>query len=507
MKAYFRKISPLYLGILLVAMVLISCKEDVEENPQLSVSPATTAIIYAADGKSATSNGTKISPTPTFTVTTNQESWDAVSNQSWLHVQKSANNFTISADANTNLDAPNPASVTVTAGRAESVIISIAQMGASPYLSVEPELTSIVFDPDGETATSDDEAITPTFTVTTNVPSWNAVSNQSWLHVEKSGNKFTLSADVNTSLDAPDPATVTVEAGEAIPVTIAVTQLPSPAILKVSPTDDVVFSADGKTATSNGAAFTPVFTVTTNYSTWDATSDQIWLNVEKSEKTFTLTADANMYVGVLAAKVTVTAGEVASVVINITQESNPKGAPTYAIGTETWIIESSDGTIKQKWSDYIEYDEKNKAANGTLSTYNSDYREAAPGYRGYLYCWHYMMDHKDELCPAPWRIPTKEDLINLDKALGGTGENILYNLDHLATYKNKWKVSFGGHVKADGTLQYQGNYHYIWTSTSFNDEKAFYQLITDKGNISPQANTSGTGKNGGRPVRCVCELE
>lgn len=500
-------IKNLFFILSFVSIVLVSCKEDKELDPELSVSPTTSSIIFAADGKSATSGGIDITASPVFIVTTNQGSWDVVSDQSWLHVQKSTNSFKISVDANTGLDARNTAKVTVTAGNAQPVFITVTQMGENPYLSVVPELTSIVFAADGESASSDDESITPTFKVSTNVSSWDVASDQSWLHLNKLDDTFTLSADVNTSLYAPDPATVTVTAGEATPIFFTITQMPSPAILKISSSDDVMFSADGKSAISNGATFVPVFTVTTNYPTWDATSDQSWLNVEKAENTFTLIADANLFVGAPSATVTVTAGDMASISINVTQEGNPNGAPTYAISTETWEIESDDKTIKQEWSDYIEYDGGNKVLSGTISTFNGDYRDAAPGYRGYLYSWHYVTDHSDKLCPSPWRVPTKDDLINLDKALGGTGENVVNNLDLQAKYNEKWKLSFGGHVKADGSLKYQGAYHYIWTTTSFDVEKAFYQLITQTGNISPQANTSSTGKTGGRPVRCIRDLK
>ena len=490
--------------LLAASMVMISCKEDKEMDPELSVSPAATTIVFAADGKSASSGGATI--TPTFTVTTNQGSWDATSNQSWLHVTKSGNTFTLSADANPNISAPAPATVTVTAGKATSVTISVTQEVAGHSLSVS-STEDVVFAADGESATSKGVPFTPIFTVTTNVPTWDVTSNQPWLHVEKSGNTFTLSADANPDLEAPAPATVTVTAGEATPITIVVTQLASPATLSVSSTDDVVFSVDGKSATSKGVPFTPTFTVTTNYSTWDVTSSKPWLIIEKSDNTFTLSADANLFVGAPPATVTVTAGEMTSISINVTQEGNPDGVPTYAISTETWEIESDDKTIRQVWSDYIEYDGNNKASDGTLSTFSDDYRDAAPGYRGYLYSWFYMIEHANDLCPSPWRVPTKDDCVNLDKALGGTGENVTHVPDHLANYVDKWKVSYGGHVRADGTLQYQGSYHYIWTSTSFNDERAYYQLLTNDGNISPQANTSSTGKAGGRPIRCVRNME
>ena len=43
--------------------------------------------------------------------------------------------------------------------------------------------------------------------------------------------------------------------------------------------------------------------------------------------------------------------------------------------------------------------------------------------RGYHYNWYYVKDHKAELCPSPWRVPTEQDFIDLDLAMGGDGEN------------------------------------------------------------------------------------
>ncbi|MCL2367349.1 MAG: BACON domain-containing protein, partial [Oscillospiraceae bacterium] len=58
-------------------------------------------------------------------------------------------------------------------------------------------------------------------TVTTNQPSWNVVSDQSWLSVVRLNNGFRLTASTNT--DADRTATVTVTAG-VLRETINVTQ-------------------------------------------------------------------------------------------------------------------------------------------------------------------------------------------------------------------------------------------------------------------------------------------
>ena len=69
-------------------------------------------------------------------------------------------------------------------------------------------------------------------------------------------------------------------------------------------------------------------------------------------------------------------------------------------------------------------------------------------------------------CPAPWRVPTKQDFVNLDRALGGTGN---YN-DNAATlanrYRNDWGLRYGGWaVASDGSIGYQGKHVKYWSQS------------------------------------------
>jgi len=92
-----------------------------------------------------------------------------------------------------------------------------------PELSITPN-GNVEFSADGRTATINDLIVAPIFTVKTDQASWKAESNQTWLKIDANGNSFVLSADENTSLLAPTPATVTITAGEATTVVIYVTQ-------------------------------------------------------------------------------------------------------------------------------------------------------------------------------------------------------------------------------------------------------------------------------------------
>ncbi|WP_455667448.1 BACON domain-containing protein [Phocaeicola sp.] len=213
-----------------LAAVIAGCSKDPDKvpAPALSLSPAATAVVFSADGKTAASGGTAL--TPTFTVTTNQTAWDVQVTPagSWCKAAKSGSAFTLTAEANPALTAPEPATVTVTAGNAQPVTISVTQFGADAALAISPEVETLEFSASGTKAFIGTQEVAPAFTVTTNLSSWdvNVTPADSWCRAAKTedGTGFTLTADINRKTSAPGPVVVTVTAGEADPVTIAVTQ-------------------------------------------------------------------------------------------------------------------------------------------------------------------------------------------------------------------------------------------------------------------------------------------
>ena len=150
-----------------------------------------------------------------ITITTNQSSWNAVSNQTWCTVSKDGNSFTIAASTSAEAESRN-AVITVSAGTAANVTINVTQEGVGAQLAVSPD-TPITFTSAGGSGE------TKTITVTTNQLSWNAVASQSWCTITKSGNQFTAIASSYTGT-APRKATITVSAGSAANITIDVTQ-------------------------------------------------------------------------------------------------------------------------------------------------------------------------------------------------------------------------------------------------------------------------------------------
>jgi uncharacterized protein (TIGR02145 family) len=85
--------------------------------------------------------------------------------------------------------------------------------------------------------------------------------------------------------------------------------------------------------------------------------------------------------------------------------------------SETWKIGN------QEWSDAVTATACNKTTfdGGEKTNFNADCR-SNPNQKGDLFSWCAVYRFQDQLCPAPWRVPTKKDIIELDIALGGTGK-------------------------------------------------------------------------------------
>ena len=163
---------------------------------------------------------------------------------------------------------------------------------------------------------------------------------------------------------------------------------------------------------------------------------------------------------------------------------------------QTWKI--SGNSITQVWSDAVEIIDAKDTYYGGNSTggYIIDFR-SNPGQKGSLFSWRAVAE-VENICPAPWRVPTMDDFINLDKAMGGTGE-YREDLDFVNTkYLGLWGGAFGGSCYLDGTLNSQGSYAYYWSATEYNMGARHLGFGTN--GISPQ---NWLSKYNGFTLRCV----
>ena len=231
----------------------------------------------------------------------------------------------------------------------------------NPALTVKPSVSEMKFSADGKTVTAGGNEMTPEFTVETNQAKWEVALSEkdSWLKVSETTSGFKLSADENTAAEDRTPITVTVKAGKASPVTIKVTQSGKTdpvASLSVTPSiAELKFSADGEKVFDGDTEVTPVFTVQTNQTSWDAVAFPAgsWLKLDKSATGFTLSADENTSTDERGPiTVTVTAGEADPVTITVNQSGKPFVNPLPgAVISITATDENDSDQIAYFWRD------------------------------------------------------------------------------------------------------------------------------------------------------------
>jgi len=174
------------------------------------------------------------------------------------------------------------------------------------------------------------------------------------------------------------------------------------------------------------------------------------------------------------------------------------------LGDETTV--SAHG-FTQIWSDAVVASNCNKPAfvGGEFESvvFYADCR-INPGYRGSLFSWCAVIQYGDLLCPAPWRVPTKEDFIKLDLILDGTGENQQQNTALIHNYINMWEGRFGGFTREYGTRQNQGWILGYWSQSEVSNTNAHLLYINNNiRTVSPQYSRI---KDQGFLVRCVRDL-
>lgn len=228
MKNRVSKLASVALTVAAMAFV-VACGDD--ESPTLSIDPQVAGIVFTAGGTNATVAGGGDAISTTFTVTTNQGDFKVTPSQSWVKVlNKTTTSFTLNAYELSEPAPREPAEVTISAGNATPVKITVNQLGANPTVVVSPVHKSLFFTADGKTlisSTTGQIIEDAEFLVDTNADSWTVTSSQqnSWLKAAKTGNKFILTAEANTKEEAPEPATVTVSAPNASDVILNVTQM------------------------------------------------------------------------------------------------------------------------------------------------------------------------------------------------------------------------------------------------------------------------------------------
>jgi len=174
---------------------------------------------------------------------------------------------------------------------------------------------------------------------------------------------------------------------------------------------------------------------------------------------------------------------------------------------QEWTIEGNG--ITQIWSDAVTATNCQKAdfeGEADTFSFNADCR-TNPNFPGDFFSWCAVVRFADELCPYPWRVPTREDFRNLDIALGGTGENRFTNSSNIATtefvienYINRWGGAFGGNSALIEKLDNQNFRGVYWSLTEADISFGHHLFFNVLGTIFPQ---DVWDKSRGLKLRCI----
>jgi uncharacterized protein (TIGR02145 family) len=156
----------------------------------------------------------------------------------------------------------------------------------------------------------------------------------------------------------------------------------------------------------------------------------------------------------------------------------------------------------QEWSDVViaENCQKETYNGGTdiPVNFNADCRKNATDL-GDLFSWCAVVRFEKQLCPKGWRVPTVNDFIQFDEALGGEGERRKMEVEIIVEF-NILGNSYGGWCDSEGNLKDQGFGAFYWTATESKPGKGSRMNFFKDGYSSPQGWDS---KALGHAVRCV----
>ena len=202
-----------------------------------------------------------------------------------------------------------------------------------------------------------------------------------------------------------------------------------------------------------------------------------------------------------AATITVTTedgSKTASCAVDVPSRWNSVFGTTSFATTQTWTVGS------QEWSDAVQATDCNKTSySGSLDCRSN------PGYKGDLFSQNAVYYYKNQLCPEGWRVPTTQDFIVLDKALGGTGTNNQNNTVLRDSYLNTWGGVYGGYCNKDGTLNYRGSQAYYWSQSKDSSVpyRAYALYFTSDGIVNPWASYPLEYQYFGNSLRCVKDVQ
>jgi len=172
-----------------------------------------------------------------------------------------------------------------------------------------------------------------------------------------------------------------------------------------------------------------------------------------------------------------------------------------SLGTVRFATDSIWVVGNQVWSDAVTAtacaSRTTQFRGGSNGNYNADCR-SNPGYKGDLFSWCAVARFQDQLCPAPWRVPTQQDFFNLDIALGGNAQDRSESESTVRDrFINRWGGAFNGGCWETGIIGGSVGIDeagYYWSITSH-----YFYIFLRRVNPATELGAKGWGLS----LRCV----
>ncbi len=181
------------------------------------------------------------------------------------------------------------------------------------------------------------------------------------------------------------------------------------------------------------------------------------------------------------------------------------GAVGFA-STQTWVVGA------QTWSAPVTATYCNKtaySAGADNGPYSADCRKGgdAASTNYHFFSWCMVVQYASQLCPSPWRGPTKDEFCLLDKTLNNRSDCPYYrdSAVELARYVSDWGAQYLGYIDATYYFQYSAfPVGWYYTISEANNSTGYIQyLVTSGGTRIYPGGYTGFAKNRGLVLRCV----
>jgi uncharacterized protein (TIGR02145 family) len=97
---------------------------------------------------------------------------------------------------------------------------------------------------------------------------------------------------------------------------------------------------------------------------------------------------------------------------------------------------------------------------------------------------YYTWELAQKVAPKGWKLPSKDDFVALDKAVGGTGWYQKPGSDFWRP-DGDFRGLYSGYVHYDGSFLSQGSYGWWWSSSKYSSECSAYNMGVSPSSVNP----------------------